>query len=220
MGNREALVDGAKECLLAKGYSRTTARDIATAAGVSLAAIGYHFGSKDVLLNEALRELLIHEWAAEVGGAAGPNEAAGGPRDADAAVAYAAADPGSATAGGVVARERFVAAWGQVAGSLENPRLRALWAAQFEVLSLGATMPELVSDLSMMQFEAREGLAQLFGGVGPAADPEQVEEIGTLLQAILLGVVALNMFDPGSAPTGDQLARSLRTLADRVSPSA
>ncbi|MBB5982110.1 hypothetical protein [Kribbella solani] len=81
-------------------------------------------------------------------------------------------------------------------------------------------MPELVSDLSKMRFEAREGLAQLFGGVGPAADPEQVEEIGTLLQAILLGVVALNMFDPGSAPTGDQLARSLRTLADRVSPSA
>lgn len=156
---------------------------------------------------------------AEVSGAAGPNEAAGVPRDADAAVAYATADPGSATAGGG-ARERFVAAWGQVAGSLENPRLRALWAAQFEVLSLGATMPELVSDLSKMRFEAREGLAQLFGGVGPAADPEQVEEIGTLLQAILLGVVALNMFDPGSAPTGDQLARSLRTLADRVSPSA
>ncbi len=33
-----------------KGYARTTARDIATAAGVSLAAIGYHFGSKEELL--------------------------------------------------------------------------------------------------------------------------------------------------------------------------
>ena len=71
MGNREALVEGAKACLLEKGYSRTTARDIATAAGVSLAAIGYHFGSKETLLNEALRELLINEWATEIAGPTG-----------------------------------------------------------------------------------------------------------------------------------------------------
>ena len=54
MGNREALIEGAKTCLMEKGYNRTTARDIATAAGVSLAAIGYHFGSKDDLMNEAM----------------------------------------------------------------------------------------------------------------------------------------------------------------------
>ena len=58
MGNREALIEGAKTCLMEKGYTRTTARDIATAAGVSLAAIGYHFGSKDDLLNEAMRQAL------------------------------------------------------------------------------------------------------------------------------------------------------------------
>ncbi|MGH4006514.1 MAG: TetR family transcriptional regulator, partial [Pseudonocardiaceae bacterium] len=44
MGNREDLLAGAKRCLYEKGYGRTTARDIAAAAGgVSLAAIGYHF---------------------------------------------------------------------------------------------------------------------------------------------------------------------------------
>ena len=53
MGNREALLDGAKRCLIEKGYSKTTARDIAEAAGVSLAAIGYHFGSKESLLEQA-----------------------------------------------------------------------------------------------------------------------------------------------------------------------
>ena len=54
MGNREKLLEAAKECLFAKGYERTTVRDLASTAGVSMAAIGYHFGSKEALLNEAL----------------------------------------------------------------------------------------------------------------------------------------------------------------------
>ncbi|MFD7153097.1 TetR/AcrR family transcriptional regulator [Kribbella sp. NPDC059898] len=191
MGNRDALVEGAKTCLLEKGYSRTTARDIATAAGVSLAAIGYHFGSKDTLLNEALRALLIDEWATQV-------------------EPVRAAD----------AHEQFVGTWRQIAESLREPRMRALWAAQFEVLSLGGSMPELIADLVKMQGEAREGLAAMFGGVEAGAAPEQVKAIGAFLQALLLGVVAQSMLDPASAPTGEQLAQSLRQLAERISPSA
>ena len=192
MGNREALIEGAKTCLLQKGYSRTTARDIATEAGVSLAAIGYHFGSKEALLNQAMRELLIDEWAGEVGGAISARAAGGGPR------------------------EQFVATWGRIADSLSNPRLKALWATQFEVLSLGGSMPELVADLSKMQGEARDGLAQMFGGVDADTDPETTRAVGSFLQALLLGVVALNMFDPGSAPTGEDLADSIRGVAGRL----
>ena len=55
-GNREALLDGALQCLLDKGYAATTARDIAARAGVSLAAIGYHFRSTEQLLHEAIAE--------------------------------------------------------------------------------------------------------------------------------------------------------------------
>ena len=65
MGNRESLIAGAKQCLHDIGYTRTTARDIATAAGVSLAAIGYHFGSTRELLNQALIEALA-EWGDEL----------------------------------------------------------------------------------------------------------------------------------------------------------
>lgn len=54
MGNREALLAGAKQCLIERGWARTTVRDIATAAGVNHAAIGYHFGSRDALLTQAL----------------------------------------------------------------------------------------------------------------------------------------------------------------------
>jgi len=56
VGNRDALLDGALQCLMAKGYARTTARDIAGTAGTSLAAIGYHFGSTEQLLQEAIAE--------------------------------------------------------------------------------------------------------------------------------------------------------------------
>ncbi|MGP8303648.1 TetR/AcrR family transcriptional regulator [Streptomyces inhibens] len=56
MGNREDLLAGAKKCLIEQGWARTTVRDIAAAAGVSHAAIGYHFGSRDALLTQALVE--------------------------------------------------------------------------------------------------------------------------------------------------------------------
>ncbi|MCX0244077.1 TetR/AcrR family transcriptional regulator [Streptomyces drozdowiczii] len=58
MGNREKLLEAARKCLFEKGYERTTVRELASAAGVSMAAIGYHFGSKEALLNQALFEAL------------------------------------------------------------------------------------------------------------------------------------------------------------------
>ena len=54
VSHRDRLLKGALECLKANGYARTTARDIAAAADANLASIGYHFGSKEALLNEAL----------------------------------------------------------------------------------------------------------------------------------------------------------------------
>src|ERR1700735_1842604 len=66
MGNREDLLAGAKQCLRSKGFARTTAREIAAASGVSLAAIGYHFGSKEALLTQALVEA-TGEWVEELG---------------------------------------------------------------------------------------------------------------------------------------------------------
>jgi AcrR family transcriptional regulator len=56
MGNREALLEAAIVCLRERGYAATTARDLAQTAGVSLGAIGYHFGSTGALLNEAIAE--------------------------------------------------------------------------------------------------------------------------------------------------------------------
>lgn len=56
MGNREDLLAGARKVIVERGVAKATARDIAAAAGVSLAAIGYHFGSKEQLITEALTD--------------------------------------------------------------------------------------------------------------------------------------------------------------------
>lgn len=65
MGNREALIAGALHCLMERGWARTTVRDIAAAAGVNHAAIGYHFGSKDALLAAAIVESM-EAWSTEL----------------------------------------------------------------------------------------------------------------------------------------------------------
>lgn len=55
-GHRERLLEAAIACLQEKGYARTTARDLVAASGTNLASIGYHFGSKEHLLNVAVVE--------------------------------------------------------------------------------------------------------------------------------------------------------------------
>lgn len=56
MTNRESLLEAALVALQEKGYAETTARDVARGAGVSLGAIGYHYGSTQDLLDAALAE--------------------------------------------------------------------------------------------------------------------------------------------------------------------
>ena len=55
-GHRERLLEAAISCLEDKGYARTTSRDLVSVSGTNLASIGYHFGSKERLLNIAVAE--------------------------------------------------------------------------------------------------------------------------------------------------------------------
>lgn len=55
---RTRLIDAAITLFAEKGYEGTSVRDLATAAGVNVAAVSYHFGSKDALYTEALRACL------------------------------------------------------------------------------------------------------------------------------------------------------------------
>ncbi|MBO3749751.1 TetR family transcriptional regulator C-terminal domain-containing protein [Streptosporangiaceae bacterium NEAU-GS5] len=63
--NRAQLIEGTLRCLEDLPPERITARAIAAASGANLASITYHFGSKDVLITEAVIEGL-DRWLAEV----------------------------------------------------------------------------------------------------------------------------------------------------------
>lgn len=52
---RQVILDTAERMFVEKGYSGVTLRDLTAAAGVNLASVNYHFGSKDALLLEVFR---------------------------------------------------------------------------------------------------------------------------------------------------------------------
>lgn len=58
---RDALLSATRRCISRKGLAATTSRDITAEADANLAAITYHFGSKDELVSKALLDG-IREW--------------------------------------------------------------------------------------------------------------------------------------------------------------
>lgn len=193
MGNREDLLTGAKRCLIEKGYARTTARDIAAASGVSLAAIGYHFGSKDALMNQAVFES-VGDWADEL---------------EKVMTAEGRAD--------ATALERFELIMRQTLASFEGPN-GGLWTAQLELLSLAQHNQELHDFLAGIQDLAESGLAELFLGISAADDPESARAAGTVLQALFIGLIAKHYLGPPGRLTGERLAEGMRIIAERMAP--
>lgn len=53
---RRLILEAARKCILARGLSATTVREIATLADVSIGTITYHFESVDEILAEVLRD--------------------------------------------------------------------------------------------------------------------------------------------------------------------
>ena len=77
--NRSSLIDGTLRCLERLPPERVTARAIASESGANLASIGYHFGSKDDLVTQAVIEGL-DRWLDEIDRAMG-QLAPAGPRE-------------------------------------------------------------------------------------------------------------------------------------------
>lgn len=63
--NRANLIEGTIRCLERLPPERVTARAIAEEAGANLASIGYHFGSKDDLVTEAVT-VGLDRWLTEI----------------------------------------------------------------------------------------------------------------------------------------------------------
>ncbi len=190
MGHREDLLDGAKRCLLEKGFARTTARDIVKESGTNLGSIGYHYGSKDALLAEAYIALIEpmgdHFESPRAAGAAGQ--------------------------GGL---ERFQEVWENVIRSV--PETRPIWMMTLEVITQGERLAGIRELLIKAQKQGRSGLTALFTGIEESEIPDEVlESEGRLYTTLLNGLMVQWLFDPESATTAGQLTEGLRRVMERA----
>lgn len=189
MGNREALLLAAKKCLLEKGYNRTTARDIASEAGVSLAAIGYHFSSKDALLTQALL-LAFGEWDQELQRALQ-----------------------TSVSSDVTPAERFEATWAKLIATFETHR--PLWIANFEIFTQMVSQPATRVFLANHLHAARTGLAAMFLNQEESSISDDTSRtIGTFHHVLLSGLILQWLVDPASALSAKDLTSALTRTAE------
>src|SRR5580692_4077818 len=188
MGNREDLLAGAVACLKAKGWTRSTVRDIAAAAGVNHAAIGYHFGSREALLIEAFTRAM-DDWGAET----------------EAAVR-------AASAAGAGPREQYEAFWRQVIASYADHRW--LWLATIEAAVQAEHSPKLRELLAASLGQGRTGLAAgLLGVPEDTLDGQAERALGSVQLALMSGILVQWLIDPGQAPAERDIAEGILTLA-------
>lgn len=191
MGNREDLLAGALACLKDKGWARTTVRDIATAAGVNHAAIGYHFGSREALLIEAFVQAM-DEWGGEI----------------ETAV-RAALEPDATP------RERYEAFWRRAIDSYGANR--RLWLASVEAAVEAEHNPRVRELMVNALREGRSGLAAgLLGIPEGELDDKAIHSIGSVQLALMSGVLVQHLLDPDHAPSADNITDALVSLAGRL----
>jgi len=188
MGNREDLLAGALECLKTKGWTRTTVRDIAAAAGVNHAAIGYHFGSREALLIEAFTQAM-DAWGAQT----------------EAAVR-------AAIAAGAGPREQYEAFWRQVIESYAANRW--LWLATIEAAVQAEHSPKVRELMAASLRQGRSGLAAgLLGVPDGALDGPAERALGSVQLALMSGFLVQWLIDPDNAPGERDIAEGVLRLA-------
>lgn len=185
MSQREDLLAGAKKCLIEKGYSKTTARDIAAASGAHLASIGYHFGSKDNLMNTAVIEATgdwgdVFEQALREAAAESPEE-----------------------------RIRLLVT--VLFATL--PEQRDLMVAGAQAYAQAQFDEGVRTALAEGHREARRELAALILGVpSDRVGPGTAAGLGSMVYNVVTGYVQQFLVDPEALPTVDQAMDGLRTL--------
>ncbi|MFI5715126.1 TetR/AcrR family transcriptional regulator [Nocardia sp. NPDC051750] len=193
MGNKEDLLAAARSCIYERGFAATTARDIATKAGVSLAAIGYHFGSKDRLLTEAFTD--------ETGRVIGDDLE-------DRIRATAGQSPGAA----------FSQVWEGIAELFARNR-EVLVASVENLARVHRTPSEQARMGELSEFGIAE-IATTLAETHPEMDPPHARALAGLYMIVLNGLVMQWMSHPeGALPTGAQLGAAISALSGGKGPA-
>ncbi len=183
MGNKEALLESALASLVEKGYAATTARDVAGRAGTSLAAIGYHFGSTQQLLHEAIAEG-FGLWRRQIAEVLEAN--AGRPLDD---VLQAVGDQMT-----VLFREQ-----------------RPLLTVFLDAVALGERAPELREHAAALYAEERVGIAALLRLLRREERGDE-DVVAAVIQAVLDGMIVQTVIREEGAPAVRDFLEVLRPL--------
>ena len=178
--HREKLIEGAIECLRTKGYSRTTARDIARAADANLASIGYHFGSKE------------------------PAERSDRPRRR--VEGHRLGEPHRG--GDESPLGQMAASWVAMLNSFDE--LRPVLVGFVEAVGQSAWSEDLRKEMAAHYATVREQVATMVrASLGEAAEDAGADAnvVASFLIAVCDGLVLQWLLDPEATPSGDELVR-------------
>lgn len=188
MTNHTALLEAGIACLQDKGYADTKARDIAARAGVSLGAIGYHFGSTDKLLHAALAEA-VRRWLEPL-------------------VGLISVVPERFN------RERLGPAIDTLIEtfSANRPLVLAYFEALLRAEHAADLRSAMTADVDALHLAVEGGIKQLQAGE-PKTRRVDLEVSATLVMAVFDGLIVQWLVDPGRLPTGEAIAQTLQRAA-------
>jgi AcrR family transcriptional regulator len=192
MGHREALLAAARTCMADRGYARTTARDLVAASGTNLASIGYHFGSKEALLNAAIAES-FEDWLGRI---------------RELVLAEGPLDPLDALRKGWAALEQILA------------EHRALAVAFVEALAQCERSPALRRQLADCYEHLRTRVGETVTEFVGELPEHTVRSVASFNIAVCDGLLLQWLIDPDRAPSAGNLVDGMLTVAgSTASPS-
>jgi len=184
VGHREQLLDAARRLLVERGSARITARDLVAESGTNLGSIGYHFGSKDALINAAI-EASFDEWADQLAN-------------------LVMSDPDATPI------ERAMATWLAALESL--PSRRPILQAFIDCVAQAQRVPALRAQLADHYNRARSRVAELVAvsldDATPPDDP-RCRAIATFVISVLDGLALQWLIDPEHSPDSEALRDGL-----------
>ena len=177
--HRIRLLAAARRLLRERDYGDITARELVAASGTNLGSIGYHFGSKEALLNEAIG-LALEEWAEKIGAA---SRAAG----SEGIAALMTRSLSAVLDEYETMRPYYLAYIAALARSVHSPALREQLAAHYE--------------------RQRTRVAQWIDeALGGQLAPEEARPMAALMIATADGMLLQHFVQESATPDSSQLA--------------
>jgi AcrR family transcriptional regulator len=176
--HRTKLLEAARTLLRERTYGNITARDLVAASDTNLGSIGYHFGSKEALLNEAIG-LAFEEWA-----------------DTIIRATHIAPGPGPLSLTDLL---RTVLD--------DYDSIRPYFHAYIEALARSARSQELREQLAAHYNRQRDRVAALLNdSLDDTIDPNDARHLASVMIATVDGLLIQTFIDADNAPTSHDLA--------------